>query len=196
MIASLRGKIADKQAGRVVVDVGGVGYEVAVPVETYSQVGELGEDVSLHVHTHMREGTISLYGFHSPRDRGLFEKFIDVSGVGPRLALTLLSGMPTAELLAAIQTGDSKKLVRIPGVGKKTGERIVLELKDKLGTVATGEDGGDGAAGAVEEDVISALISLGCGADAANRAVRKARQDGVPAEFEALFRQAMELIKR
>lgn len=193
MIASLRGKIADKQAGRVVVDVGGVGYEVAVPVETYSQVGALGEDVSLHVHTHMREGTISLYGFHSPRDRGLFEKFIDVSGVGPRLALTLLSGMPTAELLAAIQSGDSKKLVRIPGVGKKTGERIVLELKDKLGTVAPGDDGG---AGAVEEDVISALISLGCGADAANRAVRKARQDGVPAEFEALFRQAMELIKR
>ena len=105
MIASLRGKIADKQAGKVVVDVAGVGYEVAVPVETYSQLGEQGEEVSLHVHTHMREGAISLYGFHSPRDRGLFEKFIDVSGVGPRLALTLLSGMPTSELLAAIQGG-------------------------------------------------------------------------------------------
>ena len=119
-----------------------------------------------------------------------------VVAVGVALALTLLSGLPTAELLAAIQSGDSKKLVRIPGVGKKTGERIVLELKDKLGTVATGEDGGEDGAGAVEEDVITALISLGCSADAANRAVRKARQDGAPAEFETLFRQAMELIKR
>jgi len=196
MIALLRGKIADKQAGKVVVDVGGVGYEVAVPVETYSQLSELGEEVSLHVHTHMREGAISLYGFHSLRDRGLFERFIDVSGVGPRLALTLLSGMPASDLLAAIRAGDSKKLVRIPGVGKKTGERIVLELKDRLGSFASDEDGADPGTGAVEEDVITVLISLGCSADAANKAVRKARQNGVPAEFETLFRRAMELIKR
>ena len=196
MIASLRGKIADKQAGKVVVDVGGVGYEVAVPVETYSQLRDLGEEVSLHVHTHMREGAISLYGFHSLRDLGLFERFIDVSGVGPRLALTLLSGMPASELLAAIRAGDSKKLVRIPGVGKKTGERIVLELKDRLGSFASDEDGTDAGTGAVEEDVISVLISLGCSADSANKAVRKARQNGAPAEFETLFRQAMELVKR
>ncbi|MCY4186904.1 MAG: Holliday junction branch migration protein RuvA [Bryobacterales bacterium] len=196
MIALLRGKIADKQAGKAVIDVGGVGYEVAVPVETYSQLGEPGGEVSLHVHTHMREGAISLYGFHSLRDRGLFERFLDVSGVGPRLALTLLSGMPASELLAAIRAGDAKKLVRIPGVGKKTGERIVLELKDKLGSLAGDEGGGDPGCSAVEEDVVTVLISLGCSADAGGRAVRKARQQGAPAEFEKLFRAAMELVKR
>ncbi len=196
MIASLRGKIADKQAGKVTVDAGGVGYEVAVPVETYSQLGEVGEEVSLLVYTHMRDGAITLYGFHSPRDKGLFQKFIDVSGVGPRLALTLLSGLPSAELLAAIRTGDAKKLVRVPGVGKRTGERIVLELKDKLGAFASDDEGADEGSGAVEEEVITVLISLGCGADAASRAVRAARQDGTPAEFETLFRQAMKLVKR
>ncbi len=196
MIAALRGRVAEKQAGKVVLDVGGVGYEVAIPVETYSRLGESGEEVSLHIHTHVRENALSLFGFHTRQDKDLFEKFLDVSGVGPRLALTLLSGLSTSDLLQAIRSGDAKRLVRIPGVGKKTGERIVLELKDKLGTFDTAEDGvGDGAS-AVEEDVISVLVNLGCSQDAAVRGVAAARRKGAPAEFETLFRLAMESIKR
>ena len=196
MIATLRGRIADKQAGKVVVDAGGVGYEVSVPVETYSHLGEPGEEAFLHVHTHMRDAAISLFGFHNPRDKGLFEKFIEVSGVGPRLALTLLSGLSTNQLLGAIRTGDTKALIRIPGVGKKTGGRIILELKDKLDAFGDAAEEGAGGAVAVEEEVISVLVGLGSKADAAARAVRAARRKGAPAEFERLFREAMQLIKR
>ena len=196
MIAALRGKVTERHAGKVVLDVGGVGYEVAIPVETYGRLGEPGEEVSLHIHTHVRENALSLFGFHSRHDKDLFEKFLDVSGVGPRLALTLMSGLPTSELLQAIRLGDAKKLVRIPGVGKKTGERIVLELKDKLGAFDTSEDGAGDGASAVEEDVISVLINLGCSQDAAVRGVAAARRKGAPAEFDTLFRLAMESIKR
>ena len=194
MIAALRGTVAEKQAGKVVVDVGGVGYEVAIPVETYSRLGEPGAEVALHVHTHMRENALDLYGFHTRHDKDLFEKFLNVSGVGPRLALTLLSGLPTEDLLEAIRSGDTKRLVRIPGVGKKTGERIVLELKDRLG--ALGADGEGGGTSEVEEDVVSVLVNLGCSDEAAARAVRAARRKGAPAEFETLFRLAMEAMKR
>lgn len=188
--------MAEKQAGKVTVDVSGVGYEVAIPVETYSRLGERGEDVSLHVHTHVRENQLALFGFHRRRDKELFEKFIDVSGVGPRLALALLSGLDSAQLVTAIRAGDTKTLVRIPGVGKKTGQRIILELKDKLeGLDSDGDETGEGASG-VEEDVISALTNLGCSREAAARGVRKARRKGAPAEFETLFRLAMGSMKR
>ncbi len=196
MIALLRGTLVEKQADKVIIDVGGVGYEVGIPVETYSRLGETGEDVLLHVHTHVRENLIALFGFHDRRDKGLFEKFLEVSGVGPRLALALLSGLPVPDLLAAIRDGDAKKLVRIPGVGKRTGERIVLELKDKLGAFHTDRESSDDGGSAVEEDVITVLVNLGCSPDAAARSVRAARQNGAPAEFEALFRMAMESIKR
>ena len=196
MISLLRGKVAEKQAGTVVVDVGGVGYEVSIPIETYSRIGELGEGVSLHVHTHMRENALSLFGFHDRRDKDLFEQFINVSGVGPRLALALLSGLSTPELVTAIRTGDTKTLVRIPGVGKKTGQRIILELKEKLAAFDDAEGAADEGTVAIEEDVISVLINLGCSPEAARRGVRKARRKGAPAEFETLFRQAMASIKR
>ena len=196
MIALLRGTLVEKHPDRVVIDVGGVGYEVGIPVETYSRLGEFGEEVSLHVHTHVRENLIALFGFHDRRDKDLFEKFLEVSGVGPRLALALLSGLPVVDLLAAIRDGDAKKLVRIPGVGKRTGERIVLELKDKLGAFQIDTESTDEGAGAVEEDVITVLVNLGCSPDAASRSVRAARQNGAPAEFEVLFRMAMESIKR
>lgn len=188
--------MAEKQAGMVTVDVSGVGYEVAIPAHTYSRLGELGEDVSLHVHTHVRENALSLFGFHKRRDKDLFEKFIDVSGVGPRLALALLSGLETHQLVTAIRTGDSKTLIRIPGVGKKTGQRIILELKDKLKAFASDEAGADEGDAAVEEDVISALTNLGCSREAARRGVRAARRKGAPAEFETLFRLAMASMKR
>ena len=180
MIALLRGTLVEKQADKVIIDVGGVGYEVGIPVETYSRLGETGEDVLLHVHTHVRENLIALFGFHDRRDKGLFEKFLEVSGVGPRLALALLSGLPVPDLLAAIRDGDAKKLVRIPGVGKRTGERIVLELKDKLGAFHTDRESSDDGGSAVEEDVITVLVNLGCSPDAAARSVRAARQNGAP----------------
>lgn len=196
MIALLRGTVAEKQAGTVVVDAGGVGYELAVPVETYSRIGDPGEEIALHVHTHMRENALALFGFDTRRDKELFEKFLDVSGVGPRLALTLLSGLSSAELLGAIRAGDAKRLIRVPGVGKKTGERIVLELKDKLGAFADAADAADDGASAIEADVISVLVNLGCSEDAARKGVRSARENGAPAEFESLFRLAMAAVKR
>ncbi len=196
MIALLRGKVVGKHAGKVVLDVAGVGYEVAVPVEAYSRLGDPGQEATLHVHTHMRENALALFGFQSRSDKDLFEKFLDVSGVGPRLALTLLSGLPTADLLAAIRDGDAKRLVRIPGVGKKTGERIVLELKDKLGAFEGVSGPADEGFGPVEEDVVSVLVNLGLSADAARRSVRAARRKGAPAEFESLFRLALETSKR
>ncbi len=194
MIAHLRGTVIEKLADRVVIDAGGVGYDVSISVETHGNVGQPGEQAALHVHTHVRENVIALFGFHDRRDKDLFEKFLDVSGVGPRLALALLSGLPTADLLNAIRKGDAKRLVGIPGVGKRTGERIVVELKDKLGAFEVGE--GDSETFAIEEDVITVLVNLGCSREAAGRAVRKARDDGAPAEFETLFRQAMDSIKR
>ena len=194
MIAHLRGTVIEKQADRVVIDAGGVGYDVSISVATHGQVGQPGEQATLHVHTHVRENVIALFGFHDRQDKELFEKFLDVSGVGPRLALALLSGLPTADLLSAIRKGDAKRLVGVPGVGKRTGERIVLELKDKLGAFDVSE--GDSETFAIEEDVITVLVNLGCSREAASRAVRKARDDGAPAEFETLFRQAMDSIKR
>ncbi len=196
MIAALRGKVVEKQAGKLILDVGGVGYEVSIPAGAYTRIGESGGEVSLQIHTHSRENVLALYGFDSRQDKLLFEKFIDVSGVGPRLALTLLSGLSTAELLRAIRSGDSKSLVRIPGVGKKTGERIVLELKDKIGEFAADEDGAADAGAPVEDDVISVLVNLGLSHDAASRAVREARRKGAPPEFDPLFRLAMESAKR
>ena len=188
--------MAEKQAGIVTVDVGGVGYEVAIPAQTYSRLGEAGEDVSLHVYTHVRENMLALFGFHKRQDKELFQKFLDVSGVGPRMALGLLSGLDTSQLVTAIRTGDTKMLVRIPGVGKKTGQRIILELKEKLDAFATEEGGAVEGGTAVEEDVVSALANLGCSREAAKRGVRKARLKGAPAEFETLFRMAMAAMKR
>lgn len=196
MIAHLRGTVVEMGADQVVVDVGGVGYAVAIPAETRDRLGEPGREAALHIHTHVRENVIALFGFHDRGDKELFELFVGVSGVGPRLALALLSGLPASDLLAAIREGDAKRLVRIPGVGKRTGERIVLELKGKIDKLAI--DGGDSAdgAGAIEEDVITALINLGCSPDAAAKAVRAVRREGAPSEFAALFRAALESVKR
>lgn len=196
MISLLRGKVVQKQAGNVVLDVGGVGYEVSIPIETYTRLGDLGADVSLHVYTHVREKALALYGFRNRKDKDLFVKFLDVSGVGPRLALAMLSALTASDLVAAIRGGEYKPLVRVPGVGKKTAQRIVLELKEKLESF--GEDGDlvDEGVRALEEDVISALTNLGCTPEAARRGVQTAWRKGAPAEFEALFRLAMASIKR
>ena len=199
MIASLRGALLEKRPNQIIVEVHGVGYDVAIPISTYSGLPETGAEVSVRVHTHVREDVIALFGFLTTDEKMLFEKLISVSGIGPKLGITVLSGLAAADLTTAIRSGDIQKLTRIPGVGKKTAERIVLELRDKVDLVA-------GAAIPVstekstpftdiEYDVLSALINLGCQRPAAETAIRKAVAGGAPATFEPLFRKSLELVR-
>ncbi|MCS7315839.1 MAG: Holliday junction branch migration protein RuvA, partial [Bryobacteraceae bacterium] len=162
-----------------------------------SALPEPGVEVRLRIHTHVREDTLALYGFASEEEKMLFERLITVSGIGPRLAITVLSGLPVAELYASIRAGAVERLLRIPGVGRKTAERIVLELREKLPPApgATCEAAPAAALSPVEQDVVSALINLGCTAAAAETAVRKARASGTAEEFEPLFRHALELLR-
>jgi holliday junction DNA helicase RuvA len=196
MIALLRGVLLEKHPNEAVVDAGGVGYELHIPITTYTQLPETGCEVRLRVYTHVREDTLALYGFLSQDEKTLFEKLIGVSGIGPSLAVKVLSGLAATELISAIRKGEVERLVRIPGVGKKTAERMVLELRDKLPPSA-----GDAGASAppslseLEQDVLSALLNLGCARPAAEQAVRKARSGGAPADFEPLFRRALELVR-
>jgi Holliday junction DNA helicase RuvA len=199
MIASLRGTLLEKHPNQVIVETGGVGYDVTIPVSTYSALPAPGAQVQLRIHTHVRENEIALYGFLSLEEKALFERLIAVSGIGPRLAVTVLSGLPTAELIAAIRSGQVEHLVRIPGVGKKTAERIVLELKDRLDWPGAPAALPAAAAAApftaLDQDVLSALVNLGCTRAAAEAAVRKAKAAGAPADFEPLFRKALELLR-
>jgi holliday junction DNA helicase RuvA len=201
MIAFLRGTLLEKHPNQVIVDTGGVGYDVLIPVSTFSALPDAGAEVRLRIHTHVREDALMLYGFITTAEKAIFEKLISVSGIGPKLAITVLSGLNTGDLVTAIRNSQVDQLVRIPGVGKKTAERIVLELKDKLDAV--GIPAGPGAAAArptpalsaIEQDVLSALINLGCNRVAAEGAVRKAKDAGVGDEFEPLFRRSLELVR-
>ena len=197
MIARLRGKILEKQPNLAVIDVAGVGYAVTIPVSTYTGLGGAGDDASLHIYTHVREDTIALFGFHSKEEKRIFENLITVSGIGPKLAVTILSGVPTDDLIRSIRGGDVARLVRIPGVGKKTGERIVLELREKLGAIERPEPaGGAQPSSGIEQDVISALLNLGCTRQAAEAAVRQAKASGAKDDFESIFRAALEKVNR
>ena len=192
MIAALRGTLAEKQPGRIVVDVGGVGYEVQIPLSTYYAVGERGSEVSLRIHTHVREEALLLFGFLTRLELELFERLIGINGVGPRLALAVLSGIEPPRLVQAIRAADVARLTGIPGVGKKTAERIALELKDKLAAAAA-VDETDVAAevdGDLRGDVISALLNLGYQRPPVERAVSAALKRK-PGDFEATLRQAL-----
>ena len=200
MIAHLRGSIFEKHPNQVIVETGGVGYEVQIPISTYTSLGDIGGAVSLRIHTHVREDALILFGFATGEEKVLFERLITVSGIGPKLALAVLSGLAANELVAAIRSSDVARLVRIPGVGKKTAERILLELKDKVAAVDAAGKSVDAAVigpalNVLDSDVASALQNLGCSRPAAEEAVRKAKQNGVPEEFEPLFRAAMALIR-
>src|SRR5690242_16724436 len=138
MIAHLRGTILEKHPNQVIVETTGVGYDIQIPVSTYTTLGDAGSSVTLRIHTHVREDALQLFGFATAEEKLVFKRLISVSGIGPKLAVTVLSGLPTSDLINAIRSGDVQKLVRIPGVGKKTAERMVLELKDKLVTVGAG----------------------------------------------------------
>jgi Holliday junction DNA helicase RuvA len=199
MIALLRGTLLEKHPNQAIVDVGGVGYDVTIPISTFSALPGAGRPVELRVHTHVREDAIALFGFASADEKALFERLIAVSGIGPKLAITILSGLATPDLIGAIRTGEINLLVRIPGIGRKTAERLVLELRDKLeGLAGVSPAAGPPAAealSAIGQDVLSALVNLGCARPAAEAAIRKAKAAGTPEEFEVLFRRALELVR-
>ena len=196
MIAQLRGTLADKRPSQILVDVGGVGYLVHIPVSTFYALGDLHSNVTLLIHTQVREDAISLYGFLSSREKHLFELLISASGVGPALALKILSGMSVDDLVPAIRSGDLVRLTRIPGVGRKTAERMVVELRDKLAAMENPETTRQpvAAAGAAA-DVVSALLNLGYEQRLAEQAVARAGKDGAavsPQAFETLLRTALQ----
>lgn len=201
MIALLRGILLEKHPNQVIVDTGGVGYDVQIPVSTFSALPESGSEVRLRIHTHVREDALSLFGFITGEEKVLFEKLIGVSGIGPKLAITVLSGLPVATLVNAIRSGGVDQLVRVPGIGKKTAERMVLELKDKLDMLPSGPPATGTAKpqaepmGIVDQDVLSALVNLGCQRANAETAVRKAKGEGIRDEFEPLFRRSLELVR-
>ena len=195
MISRLRGMLLEKQTDQAVVDVGGVGYSVTIPISAYPRLPDVGKEVSFFTYTHVREDILALFGFLSEIDRKLFEMLITVNGVGPRLAVTILSGLPAPELLDAIRSGDGARLQRVPGIGRKTGERIILELREKMGAIEAPAKQAGTPGAAVDQEVVSALVNLGCTRAAADKAVDQARQRGAPAEFEPLFRMAMELVR-
>jgi Holliday junction DNA helicase RuvA len=188
MIAHLRGKLLTKHPNQAIVDIGGIGYDVTISVPTFSDLPAIGSEVSLHIHTHVREDLIALYGFMRPTEKQLFEKLITVSGIGPKLAITILSGMPADEMTSAIRGNDIARLTRIPGIGKKTAERMVLELRDKLPAPVAGQAEPIPTLTGVEEDVLSALLNLGYQRPVAERAMASVKKDG---NFERMFREAL-----
>ena len=200
MIAYLRGSIFEKNPNQVIIDAGGVGYDVMIPISTFSALPNQGAEVQLHIYTQHTDTSFALYGFATADEKTVFRKLITVSGIGPRLAIAILSGLPTPDLVAAIRGGAVEQLVRIPGVGKKTAERLVVELRDKLdgltaGAAPSAEAPAADELGHIERDVLSALLNLGCNRAAAEKAVRKAKTAGVGSEFESLFRKAMEYVR-
>jgi Holliday junction DNA helicase RuvA len=191
VIAHLRGKLAQKDSARVIVDVNGVGYEVFVPLTTFTALPATGSDVSIDIHTHVREDIIALYGFSTRRERAIFEKLMTISGIGPKLAVTILSGGSVEDLVTAIKRSDLPRLTAIPGVGKKTAERIVLELKDKLQDFAEAP-----AKSSVEMDVLSALENLGYNRALAEGAVARAANGDGSVPFDILFKRSLQILTK
>jgi Holliday junction DNA helicase RuvA len=190
MIAHLRGTLLSKHPNQAIVETQGVGYDVTISVPTFSELPAEGSAVALHIHTHVREDALNLYGFLRPAEKQLFEKLLIVSGIGPKLAITILSGMAADEMVNAIRGGDVARLTRIPGIGKKTAERMVLELRDKLPATTGAAEASAMAASPVEEDVISALVNLGYQRAVAEKALNAARGKS-SGGFESLFREAL-----
>lgn len=206
MIARLCGTLVDKQPGSAVVDVGGVGYQVSIPLSTYSEMGEPGDRVELHVHTHVREDALALFGFRTRFEKEIFTRLIAVNGVGPRTALAVLSGLGAQDLFEAVRSRDVTRLSSVPGIGRKTAERIAVDLADRLDSLAppgegsaAGKAGGDGAARTdVRQDLVSALVNLGynarVAADAAGRVLRGSPAPAPP--FHALLRETLKILSR
>src|SRR5215471_7671412 len=196
MIAHLRGTLLSKHPNQAIVDTGGVGYDVVISVPTFSELPAAGEEVALHIHTHVREDALSLYGFLRLAEKHLFEKLIRVSGIGPKLAITILSGMPADEMIGAISGADVARLTRIPGIGKKTAERMILELRDKLPQAGPIIAPTAAPISAVEEDVLSALANLGYQRAMAEKALALAAKSGKGGSFDSLFREALAALSK
>ncbi|HJQ67911.1 MAG TPA: Holliday junction branch migration protein RuvA [Blastocatellia bacterium] len=202
MIAQLSGKLLVKSPNTVVIDVGGVGYEVTVPLSTFYELGEVGSDVSLRIHTHVREDALQLFGFQTNREKELFLRLTSVSGIGPKLAITMLSGMPAVELIPAIRNNDVIRLTAIPGVGRKTAERVVVELRDKLAAVSFDEAelGASTQAFAnqadVKDDTVAALMALGYPKPQAERAVSAAIREDGERSIEAVLKRSLKRLSR
>src|SRR5947209_12713907 len=194
MIGQLRGRLAEKRPNQVLIDVGGVGYVVQVPLSAYAALGELHAEVTLLIHTHVREDALALYGFVSAREKHFFEMLLSASGVGPSLALKILSGMSVEELVPAIRGSDLARLTRIPGVGRKTAERMVVELKDKLEAVAIESDRPAASPAGIEADVASALVNLGYDTRTAENAVAEAKREAGAGNFEKLLRATLQAL--
>jgi len=196
VIAHLRGVLLDKHPNQAVIETGGVGYDVTISVPTFAELSQVGTEVSLHVYTHVREDALALYGFGRPEEKQLFEKLLTVSGIGPKLAITILSGMAADEMVRSIRGNDVARLTRIPGIGKKTAERMVLELRDKLPP-----DGAEAVTHipsltAAQEDVLSALVNLGYQRPMAENAVSAVSKNGKSVAFEAMFREALAVLAK
>lgn len=190
MIGQLRGALIDKRPNQVVIDVSGVGYQVQIPLSTFAALGALHAETTLLIHTHLREDQIALYGFLTARERQCFELLISASGVGPALALKILSGMSLEELIPAIRKEDVVQLKRIPGVGQKTAERMIVELRDKLAAIDVSESGKPATRSQVESDVTSALVNLGYDARAVEKTIELVRSQG--SDFDALLKAALQ----
>jgi len=188
MIEHLRGKLIGRHPNQAIVETGGVGYDVVISVPTFSDLPPLGGEVALFIHTHVREDQLALYGFLRAEEKQLFEKLITVSGIGPKLAITILSGMAASELGNAIRGNDVARLTKIPGIGRKTAERLVLELRDKLPAAGQEVVAAVTAFSAVQEDVLSALVNLGYQRAAAEKAIASVSKDG---SFDVMFRGAL-----
>lgn len=197
MIASLRGRLISRAPNQAIVECSGVGYDVNISVATFTSLPTEGAEVRLHIHTHVREDQIALFGFAEPDEKRLFEKLLTISGIGPKLAITVLSGIDASRLVTAIRGGDHATLTRIPGIGKKTAERVVLELKDKLDDMAAAPAPATPHFGQAGDDVLSALVNLGYARPIAQKAIETAvaRQPDAANDFEALFRAAMSAIR-
>jgi len=193
MIGSLRGKLIEKRPNQILVDINGVGYQVQIPLSTFASLGALHAETSLLIHTHVREDQLTLYGFVTAREKQCFELLISASGVGPSLALKILSGMSIEELVPAIRKGDLAQLVKIPGVGRKTAERIVVELRDKLVVIDIPDAGKPSTRSQLEEDVASALSNLGYDTKSVERAIEKSRAAS-GADFEKLLRSSLQIL--
>lgn len=204
MIAYLSGKLLEKEANSVIVDVNGVGYEVAIPLSTFYELGEIGSDVQLRIYTYVREDTLSLFGFKTMREKELFLKLISVSGIGAKSGIGILSGMSADEIINAIRSNNLVRLNSIPGIGKKTAERIVIELRDKINTISAGvaetsptseaptiSNGND-----VYDDAVSALTNLGYQRQFAEKALNQAMQEGTEMSVQKLLRRSLQLLAK
>lgn len=203
MIAYLSGKLLEKHANTAIVDVAGVGYEVTIPLSTFYELGEVGSDVNLRIYTHVREDAIQLFGFKSLQERDLYLRLISVQGIGPKMGIAMLSGMNADEIIVAIRTDNAARIKSIPGVGQKTAERVIIELRDKIAELSTGgtathEPGAESSmpSDAVFEDALSALVNLGYQKHAAEKALKQAAQEGAEMSVQKLLRRSLQVLAK